>query len=103
MSSYEVPRPILNSPFGEPAMHWQTVEGEAPERRPGRWAAVHYYRDPKAKAASAETGTGRTLVELEQVNLIREANLKGYAHLLRHRLRRPAECAPADRAIRGDG
>src|SRR5687768_7017280 len=72
MNSLEVPQPILNSPFEEPAEHWHIVEGETPERRQGRRPAVYYYRDPKAKAASEETGTGGTPVELELVNLIRE-------------------------------
>ena len=30
MSSYEVPQPILNSPFDPPAEHWHIVEGEPP-------------------------------------------------------------------------
>jgi len=68
----EVPQPILNSPFAEPAEHWHIVEGEAPERRPGRRPAVYYYRDPTAKPAEGETGTGGTPVELKLVNLIRE-------------------------------
>ncbi len=33
--AFEVPEPILNSPFDEPAEHWHMVEGETPERRPG--------------------------------------------------------------------
>jgi type III restriction enzyme len=70
--AYEVPEPILNSPFDEPAEHWHIVEGEAPERRPGRRPAVYYYRDPKAIPAPNETGTGGTPVELKLVNLIRE-------------------------------
>lgn len=72
MNSLEVPQPILNAPFAEPAEHWHIVEGETPERRPGRRPAVYYYRDPKAKAASEETGTGGTPVELVLVNHIRE-------------------------------
>ena len=36
MSGYETPEPILNSPFDEPQEHWHIVEGETPERRPGR-------------------------------------------------------------------
>ena len=35
MSEYEVPDPILNSPFHEPAEHWNIVEGEEPDRRAG--------------------------------------------------------------------
>src|SRR5580704_6353681 len=72
MSAYEVPEPILNSPFEEPAEHWHIVEGETPERRPGRRRAVYYYRDPKARPGVADAGAGGTPVEMELVNLIRE-------------------------------
>lgn len=71
-SSLEVPQPILNSPFNEPAEHWHIVEGEAPERRPGRRPAVYYYRDPKAKPGTGQTSAGGVPVELILVNLIRE-------------------------------
>ena len=40
MSGYEVPEPILNSPFEEPARHWNIVEGEQPEPPAGQ-AARH--------------------------------------------------------------
>lgn len=56
MSGYEVPEPILNSPFKEPKEHWHIVEGKTPERRPGRRPAMYFYRDPKAKP---ETEAGR--------------------------------------------
>ena len=71
MSGYEVPEPILNSPFEEPREHWHIVEGEAPERRPGRRPAMYFYRDPKAppgKYAGSEVGTA---IELKLVNRIR--------------------------------
>jgi type III restriction enzyme len=68
----EVPQPIVNSPFEKPTEHWRMVEGEAPERRPGRRRAVYYYRGSKAKDNPEETGTGGTPVELTLVNLIRE-------------------------------
>lgn len=71
MSGYEVPEPILNSPFDEPTEHWHIVEGEQPERRPGRRPAMYFYRDPKAKP---DTEAGRvvgTAIELKLVNRIR--------------------------------
>jgi type III restriction enzyme len=71
MSGYEVPEPILNSPFDEPTEHWHIVEGETPERRPGRRPAMYFYRDPKAKP---DTEAGRvvgTAIELTLVNHIR--------------------------------
>jgi type III restriction enzyme len=40
--AYEVPEPILTSPFAEPADHWYIREGELPQRRPGRRPAVVY-------------------------------------------------------------
>lgn len=75
--AFEVPEPILNSPFEEPAEHWHIVEGETPERRPGRRPAVYYYRDPKAKSADGQARVGGIAVELPLVNLIRE-RVKGW-------------------------
>jgi type III restriction enzyme len=72
MTTLEVPEPILNSPFEEPAEHWHIVEGDAPERLPGRRPAVYYYRDPKAPPPKGQTGWAGTPVELTLVNLIRE-------------------------------
>jgi len=46
MSSYEVPQPILNSPFDPPAEHWHIVEGEPPERRQGRRKAAASFTNP---------------------------------------------------------
>jgi type III restriction enzyme len=40
--AYEVPQPILTSPFAEPVEHWYIREGEQPERRPGRRPAIVY-------------------------------------------------------------
>ncbi len=40
--AYEVPQPIINSPFAEPAQHWYIREGEPPELRPGRRPALVY-------------------------------------------------------------
>src|SRR5438477_11407210 len=36
----EVEEPILNSAFEEPTRHWYIREGHAPQRRPGRRAAL---------------------------------------------------------------
>ncbi|HEV3145926.1 MAG TPA: hypothetical protein VGZ47_18720 [Gemmataceae bacterium] len=70
--AFEVPEPILNSPFDEPALHWHIVEGQTPEKRPGRRAAVYYYRDPKAKPGDGESRAGGVVVPLPLVNEIRE-------------------------------
>jgi len=42
MSSYEVPEPIINSPFDEPKQHWHIEEGKDPELRPGRRPAMYF-------------------------------------------------------------
>ena len=72
MSAYEVPEPILNNPFDEPQEHWHIVEGETPERRPGRRPAMYFYRDPKIKPEKEAGGAVGTAIELTLVNLIRE-------------------------------
>src|SRR3990172_3234434 len=71
MSVYEVPQPILNSPFEEPKEHWHIVEGEAPEQRPGRRPAMYFYRDPKAKPEKEYGIVVGTAIELKLVNRIR--------------------------------
>src|SRR5882757_1282372 len=72
MSDYEVPEPILNSPYDEPAEHWNIEEGASPERRPGRRPAGYFYRDPKAPPGDDEHAARGAWQELTLVNLIRE-------------------------------
>src|SRR6266581_1219142 len=72
MSSYEVPEPILNSPFEEPLEHWHISEGELPKKMPGRRPAMYFY---KAPATSSETEAGEEIgiaIELKLVNRIRQ-------------------------------
>lgn len=71
MSAYEVPQPILNSPFAEPQEHWHIVEGETPSRKPGRRPAMYFYRDPKAKPEKEYGNVAATAIELKLVNRIR--------------------------------
>jgi type III restriction enzyme len=71
MSAYEVPQPILNSPFEEPKEHWHIVEGEEPEQRPGRRPSMYFYRDPKAKPEKEYGAVAGTAIELKLVNRIR--------------------------------
>jgi type III restriction enzyme len=40
--SYEVDRPILNSPFDEPSQYWFIRENYAPELRDGRRPSIIY-------------------------------------------------------------
>jgi type III restriction enzyme len=72
MSNYEVEQPILNSPYDEPAEHWDIEEGKHPERRPGRRLAGYFYRDPKAPQSGSEHEARGQWVPLDRVNLIRE-------------------------------
>ena len=69
--NYEVPEPILNSPFEEPKEHWYIREGESPERRSGRRPAGYFYRDPRAPAGDTEHEARGEWQELALVNLIR--------------------------------
>jgi type III restriction enzyme len=54
MSTHEVPEPILNSPYVEPAAYWHIEAGQPPERRVGRRPAGYFYRDPKAPTGDSE-------------------------------------------------
>src|SRR5216684_1199339 len=72
MPDYEVPEPILNSPYDEPGEHWNIEEGASPERRPGRRPAGYFYRDPKAPPGDDEHAARGTWQELKLVNLVRE-------------------------------
>jgi len=69
MSDFEVPEPIISSPYEEPAEHWHIVEGEAPVRRGGRRPAVYFYSPPTAP--NEGEATAGTAIELKLVNLIR--------------------------------
>ena len=71
MSAYEVPQPILNSPFEEPKEHWHIVEGETPLRKPKRRPAMYFYRDPKAKPEKEYGSVAGTAIELKLVTRIR--------------------------------
>ena len=69
---FEVPEPILNPPFEEPAWHWFLEEGQEPEKRPGRRPAGYFYRDPHAPQQTEAGDIRGEWVELRLVNLIRE-------------------------------
>jgi type III restriction enzyme len=72
MPNYEVPEPILNSPYEEPAWHWNIEEGNEPEKKAGRREAGYWYRDPKSPVADTEHEARGTWESLKAVNLIRE-------------------------------
>ena len=70
MNAHEVPEPILNSPFVEPAEYWNISEHEPPERRTGRRPAMYFYWPPGREAQEDRAGAG-TAIELKLVNRIR--------------------------------
>ncbi len=72
MNVHEVPEPILNSPYEEPAAHWHISEYEPPEKRSGRRPGSYFYRRPQRGSASEPEGVG-TAIELKLVNRIRAA------------------------------
>jgi type III restriction enzyme len=72
MTSFEVPEPILNSPYEEPAWHWRIMEGEPPQKRPGRRPAMYWYRPPSLDTAEDASEGAGTAIELKLVTLIRE-------------------------------
>ncbi len=70
MPEFEVPEPIICSPYEEPPFHWHLEEGTEPEKRPGRRPAQYYYRSPAADTGAEEAPAGLA-VELALVNLVR--------------------------------
>jgi type III restriction enzyme len=70
-SGFEVPTPILNGPFDEPALYWHLEDGAQSEQRQGRRPAGYYYRDPRR---SVQDGGGSRGVwrEMPLVNSIRD-------------------------------
>jgi len=73
MSNFEVPEPIICSPYFEPDCHWEIEEGEVPDKPAAcRREAGYYFKDPKAPVAADEHEARGRWVPLEQVNLIRE-------------------------------
>jgi type III restriction enzyme len=71
VSNYEVPEPILNSPYEEPQQYWRIEEGESPEKMTGRRPAMYFYRDPKAKPDTHGGSNRGIAIELKVVNRIR--------------------------------
>ncbi len=72
MSDFEVPDPIINSPYEKPAEYWDIKEGEQPKRLKGRRPAGYFYRDPKASILEGEHSARGTWEELKLVNRIRK-------------------------------
>lgn len=71
MAEFEVPQPIICSPFAEPAQHWLLEEGVEPQLESGRRASHYFYRAP-GQDAGPEGAAGGERIELPLVNLVRE-------------------------------
>ena len=56
MSGYEVPQPIITSPYDEPTCHWDIREGEVPVQKPQGRPADYFYL-PRAQRGQAGRGT----------------------------------------------
>jgi len=67
---FEVPEPIICSPYEEPSGHWRLEQGQPPTREPGRRPAHYFYRDPARQTAEGEAEG--VAVPLPLVNLVRE-------------------------------
>lgn len=67
---FEVPEPIICSPFREPTQHYWLEEGIPPDKREGRRPAGYWYRDPRGgvQGGGGSRGVWR---EMPLVNLIR--------------------------------
>jgi len=93
MAGFEVPTPILNSPFEEPKRYWYIREGEPPELREGRRPAIIYAPSDTPVPWDVSGGLLRPSkefapgYEMVLVNLIRERlktwREKGYAGVTR--------------------
>lgn len=71
MAEFEVPQPIICSPYEEPEEHWSILEGADCSRQPGRRPSHYFYRAPGQDAAVEGAAVGER-IELDLVNLIRE-------------------------------
>ena len=69
MTAREVPQPILNSPYEQPAEHWRISELAPPERVAGRRLPMYWYRKPGKE--SADPDSPGTAIELLLVSRIR--------------------------------
>lgn len=54
MTLNEVPKPIINIPYREPAHHWRIEKGEPPVKVEGRREACYYYRPPQRQTSTSQ-------------------------------------------------
>lgn len=81
MSEFEVPTPILCSPYLEPTAHWWLLPDRPAEQRPGRRPSTYWWKSKSQEAKEAadqadDSAAYRvspgTLIELKLVNAIRQ-------------------------------
>ena len=70
MADFEVPNPILNSPFDEPGEYWQIEEGKPPLRHTRAATGRLLLPEPERPDAGEHAARGEWR-ELAAVNLIR--------------------------------
>ena len=71
MSGYEVPQPIITSPYEEPTSHWDIREGETPVQKSQRRPAGYFYRDPSGAQGDERGRVAGIWTPLELVNRMR--------------------------------
>lgn len=67
---FEVPEPIICSPYEEPSGHWRLVQGQPPTLEAGRRPSHYFYRDPAWQTTEGEAGG--VAIPLPLVNLVRD-------------------------------
>ena len=72
MSFYEVPSPILNSPYQEPKQYWKISRNAPAEQIAGRRPAGYFYKGDDNDVTEEEHSAEGSFVELELVNRIRK-------------------------------
>ncbi|MEX2116152.1 MAG: DEAD/DEAH box helicase family protein, partial [Bacteroidota bacterium] len=72
MTNFEVPEPIINTPYDEPRAYWKITEGEPPQKLPGRRPASYYFKPPGSEPSFLGAEDLGTQIELKIVNRIRE-------------------------------
>lgn len=71
MADFEVPEPILNSPWRAPEAYWSIEPGRPPQRVEGRRPAGYFYRDPAAPVGDDEHAARGEWRPLPLVNTVR--------------------------------
>jgi type III restriction enzyme len=72
MTLNEVPKPIINIPYREPACHWRIEKGEPPELVEGRREACYYYRPPQRQTIESHADDIGTRYPLMLANDLRK-------------------------------